>query len=75
MLVKIWKNWNHVHAGGNVKWCKCHGKLQRVIRKNLKIPPYDLTFGYIFRTEQSLRHICTQEYSSTICNSQDTEVT
>lgn len=31
--------------------------------------------GYIFRrTEQSLRHICTQEYSSIIYNSQATEV-
>ena len=42
----------------------------------MKIPAYDLTSGYIFRrTEQSLRHICTQEYSSILYNSQDTEVT
>lgn len=36
VLVKIWRNWNPVHAAGGVKWCKRHGKLQKSSDKTWK---------------------------------------
>lgn len=76
--IKFWQEWG---ATGSFIHCWWECKMVQMPWKTTEGPQIKLenttvwSSGYIFRrTEQSLRHICTQEYSSIIYNSQATEV-